>query len=49
MDKRELQNRTKQFALRVLKLIDLLPRTAASRKSAMDTSNIKPQTSYILS
>jgi len=31
MDKRELQNRTKQFALRVLKLIDVLPRTAAGR------------------
>jgi four helix bundle protein len=29
MDKRELQNRTNQFALRVLKLIDVLPRTAA--------------------
>src|SRR5437868_14124238 len=29
MDKRELQDRTKQFALRVLKLIDILPRTAA--------------------
>ena len=31
MDKRELQDRTKQFALRVLKLIDVLPRTAAGR------------------
>jgi four helix bundle protein len=31
MDKHELQNRTKQFALRVLKLIDVLPRTAAGR------------------
>jgi len=31
MDKRELQNRTKQFALRVPKLIDVLPRTAAGR------------------
>jgi four helix bundle protein len=31
MDKRELQNRTKQFALRVLKLIEILPRTAAGR------------------
>jgi four helix bundle protein len=31
MDKRELQNRTKQFALRVLNLIDALPRTAAGR------------------
>src|SRR6266516_611806 len=34
MDKRELQNRTKQFALRVLKLIDVLPRTAAGRAVA---------------
>jgi four helix bundle protein len=31
MDKRELQNRTKEFALRVLNLIDALPRTAAGR------------------
>ena len=31
MDKRELQNRTKQFALRVPKLIDVLPRTGAGR------------------
>ena len=31
MDKRELQNRTKQFALRVPKLINVLPRTAAGR------------------
>ena len=31
MDKRELQSRTKQFALRVLNLIDVLPRTAAGR------------------
>jgi four helix bundle protein len=31
MDKRELQNRTKQFALRALKLVDALPRTAAGR------------------
>ena len=31
MDKRELQNRTKQFALRVLKLVDALPPTAAGR------------------
>ena len=31
MDKRELQNRTKQFALRVLKLVDALPRTTAGR------------------
>jgi four helix bundle protein len=31
MDKRELQNRTKQFTLRVLKLMDALPHTAAGR------------------
>jgi four helix bundle protein len=31
MDKHELQDRTKQLALRVLKLIDVLPRTAAGR------------------
>jgi len=31
MDKQELQDRTKQFALRVLKLIDVLSRTAAGR------------------
>jgi len=31
MDKRELQNRTKQFALRVLTLVEALPRTAAGR------------------
>ena len=31
MDKRELQKRTKQFALRVLKLIDALPHSAAGR------------------
>ena len=31
MDKRELQGRTKQFALRVLKLVDTLPRTAGGR------------------
>jgi four helix bundle protein len=31
MDKRELQNRTKNFALRVLNLVDRLPRTAAGR------------------
>jgi four helix bundle protein len=31
MDKRELQNRTKNFALRVLNLVDVLPRTAAGR------------------
>jgi len=31
MGRRELQNRTKQFALRVLTLVDALPRTAAGR------------------
>ena len=31
MDKRELQDRTKQFALRVLKLTDALPPSAAGR------------------
>jgi four helix bundle protein len=31
MDKHELQNRTKEFALRVLNLIDALPRSAAGR------------------
>lgn len=34
MDKRELQNRTKQFALRTLKLIDALPNTPAGRAIA---------------
>lgn len=31
MDKCELQDRTKQFALRVLKLLDAVPRTPAGR------------------
>jgi four helix bundle protein len=31
MDKRELQDRTKQFALRALKLADALPHSAAGR------------------
>ena len=31
MDKHELQGRTKQFALRILKLVDALPRTVAGR------------------
>jgi four helix bundle protein len=35
MDKRELQNRTKQFALRVLNLVDALPRTAGGRAISM--------------
>ena len=35
MDKRELQGRTKQFALRVLNLVDALPRTAGGRAISM--------------
>ncbi|HEY6155095.1 MAG TPA: four helix bundle protein [Candidatus Udaeobacter sp.] len=35
MDKRELQDRTKQFALRVLKLVGALPRTAGGRVISM--------------
>jgi four helix bundle protein len=35
MDKRELQDRTKQFALRVLNLVDALPRSAGSRAISM--------------
>jgi four helix bundle protein len=31
MDKRELQDRTKQFALHVLNLVDALPRSAGGR------------------
>jgi len=31
VDKRELQDRTRRFALRVLKLVDVLPSTAAGR------------------
>ncbi len=31
MDKRELQDRTKRFALRVIKLVDALPNTRAGR------------------
>ena len=34
MDKQELQGRTKQFALRVFKLVDALPRTPAGRAVA---------------
>ncbi len=34
MDKQELQRRTKQFALRVFKLVDVLPRTPAGRAVA---------------
>jgi four helix bundle protein len=43
MDKLELQSRTKQFALRVLKLIDVLPRTAAGR--AISTQLVRAATS----
>jgi len=35
MDKRELQDRTKRFALRVLNLVDSLPRTPAGRAISM--------------
>src|SRR4029450_13663539 len=35
MDKRELQDRTKRFALRVLNLVDALPRTAGGRAISM--------------
>src|SRR5215475_13512590 len=35
MDKRELQDRTKQFALRVLNLVDALPRTTGARAISM--------------
>ena len=35
MDKRELQDRTKQFALRVLSLVDALPHTADGRAISM--------------
>src|SRR5262245_66089474 len=35
MDKRELQNRTRQLALRVLALVGALPRTAAGRAISM--------------
>ena len=35
MDKRELQDRTKRFALRVLNLVDALSRTAAGRAIPM--------------
>ena len=31
MDKQELQHRTKQFALRIFKLVDALPRTSTGR------------------
>ena len=31
MDKKELQRRTKEFALRVFKLVDAMPQTAAGR------------------
>jgi four helix bundle protein len=35
MDKRELQDRAKQFALRVLNLVDALPRTVGGRAISM--------------
>jgi four helix bundle protein len=35
MDKHELQDRTKRFALRVLTLVDALPRTAGGRAISM--------------
>ena len=31
MDERELQRRTKQFALRVMKLVDALPKTRSAK------------------
>jgi four helix bundle protein len=43
MDKSELQERTKRFALRVLKLVDALPRTAAGR--AISSQLIRSATS----
>jgi four helix bundle protein len=43
MDKRELQDRTKQFALRVLNLVDALPRTASGR--AISTQLVRAATS----
>jgi four helix bundle protein len=43
MDKRELQDRTKNFALRVLHLVDVLPRTPAGR--AISSQLIRAATS----
>ena len=43
MDKRELQDRTKQFALRVLSLVDALPHTAGGR--AISTQLVRAATS----
>jgi four helix bundle protein len=43
MDKSELQERAKRFALRVLKLVDALPRTAAGR--AIPSQRIRSATS----
>lgn len=34
MDEQELKDRTKQFALRVIKLVEALPRTTAGRAIA---------------
>jgi four helix bundle protein len=43
MDKRELQDRTKNFALRVLHLVDVLPRTPAGH--AISSQLIRAATS----
>jgi four helix bundle protein len=43
MDKRELQDRTKRFALCVLNLVEALPRTAAGR--AISTQLVRAATS----
>src|SRR5215469_18173491 len=43
MDKRELQDRTKRFALRLLNLVDALPRTAGGR--AISTQLVRAATS----
>ena len=43
MDKRELQDRTKNFALRMLNLVDVLPRTPAGR--AISSQLIRAATS----
>src|SRR5437762_11663646 len=44
MDKHELQDRTKQFALRVLNVVDRLPRTAAGR--AISSQLVRAATSF---
>ena len=43
MDKHELQDRTKRFALRVLTLVDAVPRTAGGR--AISTQLVRAATS----